>query len=159
MKMIQEDLAEWCEALESRKYPQGKGNLESGGLFSCLGVLCKLQANKGNVYRLPGSRIGDAVTYSDISLTHSAYYLAINAICLTVKLSNKFSCSLRGFSLHHKDLPEDVQETVDSFLEISPRSSRMYTLVDLNDAGVKFPKLAKLIRKHVQVIKEYPVCK
>lgn len=37
----------WATALESGKYAQGKGKLQHGPLFCCLGVLCDLAKKEG----------------------------------------------------------------------------------------------------------------
>jgi hypothetical protein len=38
----QEIAKQWCEALRSGKYKQGKGALRCGDSFCCLGVLCDI---------------------------------------------------------------------------------------------------------------------
>lgn len=39
--------AEWVKRLRSGDYEQGKGNLEMGGRYCCLGVLCEIAVEQG----------------------------------------------------------------------------------------------------------------
>ena len=48
VKQIRKDIKKWFEALDGGEYKQGKGVLESGGRYCCLGVankVCKLEEN------------------------------------------------------------------------------------------------------------------
>jgi hypothetical protein len=56
----------WLAALESGEYQQGQGSLERGGRFCCLGVRCRLAAERGIITRvmIPSADGGpDWVTY------------------------------------------------------------------------------------------------
>lgn len=154
MKMTQEDLDELCEALESGRFPQGTHRLERVGSFCCLGLLSKLQADKGHVYRIPDEDPSMDVWYFDKSGEVSSVSGTGSSSCLTPGLMTRFSCSSVGFSIPYEELPLEIQG-MGKFVVERRYSSTGYSLADLNDFGVPFPLISKLIRKHVEIVKEY----
>jgi hypothetical protein len=55
----QEIAKQWCEALRSGKYKQGKGALKRDGSFCCLGVLCDISGiSKWNDYSALNTYLG-----------------------------------------------------------------------------------------------------
>jgi hypothetical protein len=42
MKVSKKDIKKWCKALDSGKYKQAKGYLQTKDGYCCLGVACKL---------------------------------------------------------------------------------------------------------------------
>lgn len=54
--------AEWVKRLRSGDYIQGKGNLEMGGRYCCLGVLCEIAVEQG------------VITKEIEGISHISYY-------------------------------------------------------------------------------------
>lgn len=42
MKIKKKNIQKWCEALDSGKYKQSKGQLQHNNRYCCLGVACKI---------------------------------------------------------------------------------------------------------------------
>lgn len=61
--------AEWVAALRSGEYQQGKDWLESDGKFCCLGVLCSIAVQKGDLQREQYGNTVEYVRKEDMSST------------------------------------------------------------------------------------------
>lgn len=63
---------QWTTALRSGKFEQGRGALNSGGKFCCLGVLCELAVAEGVVERV---EFGESFRYGADNEAFSYTYL------------------------------------------------------------------------------------
>jgi hypothetical protein len=115
----------WCEALESGKHKQAKERLRRGDAFCCLGLACHISGagkwDKGEEYHIAGETaasefLPDALERS-LGLATDSGWFAFDS------------------------LPPELQAEI---CRCAPpcRSS----LIGLNDAGVPFPLIAKVIR-------------
>jgi hypothetical protein len=113
----------WCEALESGKYKQGSGQLRDDDCFCCLGVLCDLSgAGKwdGDKY-VVGSLVEDSIPQQ--------------SVCKLIGLWSNTG------EFTFADLPDNLQMEIRDYYQDSYGE-----LTDLNDHGVPFPLIAKVIR-------------
>jgi hypothetical protein len=69
-----EIMTEWTRRLESGDYLQGRGKLQEGDRYCCLGVLCEIAVEQG-VIRRP-AMVGGVVTYDNYSTAHLPYSVA-----------------------------------------------------------------------------------
>ena len=110
----------WCTALESKEYPQAAGGLRSDTGFCCLGVLGDL-AVKAGVAKWEGEILRSGGTL------HRSYFP--NALL-------KWACS---------ETPENLILDEGS---LWPIPGRVGSLAGLNDSGMTFPEIARVIREH-----------
>ncbi len=126
--MNQEFKEEWCQALESGKYEQGKGFLCSNGKFCCLGVAEDLLSKKGVV---KASEEEGGIRYTDISKEgDTSMYL------------------LTPDSFKYMGLPDYSPNVVTNILDPNNEPT-VYALSTINDFGVGFKTIAKLIREQL----------
>lgn len=116
----------WCEALESGKYEQGRKKLRVEDRFCCLGVACDL---------------------SGIVTWDGGKYLTSEEV-LPTEVSN--TLGLAGpdgnGSFEFSELPIALQAEVRSVHRNFDPNEPPQTLANLNDNGVPFPLIAKVIR-------------
>lgn len=129
--MNKEIKAEWVKALNSGEYEQGSGYLRANDSFCCLGVLCE-------VFR------GEHPNKIEVELGCSGVYT---------------------YNSRENYPPDDVVEwaelnsdnpiitlDADDLTELKGRVDKdkpAYFLSDLNDFGIPFKTIAKLIDKHL----------
>lgn len=118
----------WCEALESGKYLQGTQQLRMGNHFCCLGVACDLSGigewgSKGNFYYVGGE---------------PARRFLPPELEVVLGLDNE-----QGMFLGD-NLPAELQHEL-KLAGYRPHGN-FVSLVGMNDSGVPFPLIAKVIR-------------
>jgi hypothetical protein len=116
----------WCEALDSGRYQQGREQLRIGDRFCCLGVACDLSGvgewSTSNFYYVGGNP--------------SHQFLPVE-IEVALGLENEEGMFLIA------ELPAALRQELKAFgYERQVHAS----LVGMNDAGVPFPLIAKVIR-------------
>lgn len=94
-KMDPEIKREWVTALRSGEFPQGRDWLERKGKFCCLGVLCSIATERGNLTR---HQDGERVEYAHNSFPISAKALPIALYGLTTT-TGSFSVGIQVYSL------------------------------------------------------------
>lgn len=150
MKMSKADKQEWIAALRSGEYKQGRGFLARKGLsessmsFCCLGVLCELNSEKGEV--LKETRAAE--------IFERNYYHGDSSY-LPIPLTNKYKSSREGFSIHFYALSREQQERLTKYYteEVDEADSipKSFSIAQLNDRGFSFLEIADLIEKHVEI--------
>jgi hypothetical protein len=119
----------WCGALESGKYQQGRGKLRDDDAHCCLGVACDLSGEgewEDSVYRIT-ERCGSSTT-------------------LPGPLRDLLSLASTDGRFIFDDLPMELQVEIYAVITIPEGDGPPDSLVDLNDYGVAFPLIAKVIR-------------
>lgn len=166
--MTEGDLTDWVEALEGGIFRQTKGLLLRSNnpeplrgdettpvdpSYCCLGVLCHLEKQRGLLNLLAYAK-GGSWAYAGLQDTSRIY-----STYLPVSTAQRYRCSQEGMAfnkvqLEGMTLPEEIQRRV-----LTPTDTGFVagwaTLSVLNDAGVPFPDIAKLLRKYVVVVKDY----
>jgi hypothetical protein len=114
----------WIEALESGKYGQATGHLRDDDGFCCLGVACDLADPKG------------WEPHTEFSFTHhdSASFLP-DDVRLSVGLGHESG------SFDFESLPRELRREICNYTQYGASA-----LSTLNDRGVPFPLIAKVIR-------------
>lgn len=112
----------WCEELESGKYQQCDGYLHIGNGYCCLGVLTDIYLK---VKRKKWDRFGSSIT-------------GIHRVGDSTDLLPKEVIKWAGLT---EDDPKVKRHRVDG--------QSCYTLSALNDAGMDFKKIAKIIRNEL----------
>lgn len=87
MKPKVKDIEKWCKALRSGKYKQGKGMLQRGDEFCCMGVACKIFIPKHKLLIEHGDITGDFPSRQ----THSPGWLAMINNDFTLKTGDSLS--------------------------------------------------------------------
>jgi hypothetical protein len=117
----------WCEALESGRYKQGRSALRRDDAFCCLGVACDLLDPTG--WRADGIYEDSEEDESEVELT---------AVPRRVLGLADYTGS---FAL--EDLPEPLRAEVAGHID---RRRGATSLAHLNDSGIPFALIAKIIR-------------
>lgn len=122
---------EWIEALESGKYAQAYGRLRRGQSFCCLGVYCDLSGL--------GKWDGDGYFVPDACTTNNGD-LPSAARAQLGFVSNDGTFEFRS-------LPAELQEEICAKINIRfDVDGRTTSLAGLNDCGLTFRDIAKVIR-------------
>lgn len=122
----------WIEALESGKHQQAKGHLRRGDAFCCLGVACQVSG--------AGEWVvddGDADDYGYRTEAGTRNYNFLPSV-LQLDLGVTTTNGLFEFG----SLPGELRDEINAICG----EYNIGSLVDLNDAGVPFPLIAKVIR-------------
>jgi hypothetical protein len=127
MKKSKADI--WVAALLSGEYEQGSGALlSSDGKYCCLGVGCKVMGVEPRLWHQNGDTYikfgGDSAVLTD----DTKELLTVNSSCVNVVLTRK-----------------ERQYLDDKYLEVFDADTDLTTL---NDKGVSFKDIAKIIKKH-----------
>jgi len=115
-----------AEALESGKYKQGQGWLNKNNQFCCLGVACEIN----NVPKI------EDVKPDQMKYDHSL-----------IGISGPIAKKLTGFSTKDGSFIKPIK--------VRRKSGRLRTYVSLmgmNDEGLSFKFIAKILRKHYKNI-------
>ena len=123
--MNQEIKERWVAALRSGEYKQGRGSLNKGDFFCCLGVLCDLAAKEGLV---------DAVVDSGLDLYSGGEVL--------------YSDKRNREDASNLILPDVVKEWA-GLDENNPSVNSSGTLAELNDQGYDFEYIAATIENQL----------
>ncbi len=125
----------WATALESGNYPQALGALKTDTGFCCLGVLCDVSGE--------GTWCGEAEGFSNFHYVLNSKKASSSEI-LPKGLLAGYGAQWSNVSIRiHTGLKEAGiwDPSLDKWLMSMP------TLTDLNDSGVPFAVIAKLIRE------------
>lgn len=123
--MNQEFKKEWIEALESNKYEQGDSQLKtSSGKFCCLGVACDLLVKKGVV---------EEYIHNDTS-----YYKMPDEVSGDYEVLSKGIAEYLGIE-RNPDIKVEDEYYGPDYVDIAT----------LNDEGMTFPEIAKLIKEQL----------
>lgn len=135
--MTLEERTEWTSALLDGKYKQGKGFLHEPEIatFCCLGVLCDLV--KDRLYLTAIMDESGVMSYND----------DCTGFCKTLR--DKYDAESFGFRVPATLLTAEELKMQDY---LSGGSVKDFNIADLNDAGMKFTRIAELIEKCVEVV-------
>jgi hypothetical protein len=151
---------EWIEALESGKYRQGSGQLKGFTSttedfkqcdigFCCLGVLCDILAPKGFGYWHTESYIGldgKVIPDDDVQFEFVAGTSVDNGV-LPLFLAEAVGLNQNPIIMWD-ELPEEAKNWLRQWLRQKDLDDHVnYDLAELNDAGMPFEIIAKVIRK------------
>jgi len=150
MKMSAEDKKEWLDALRSGQINQAQHLLHTFGKdgvegFCCLGVLCKLQADKGKLHvgRQPS-------TYNITNVVSVATYDDQEGL-LPRSMTQRFHCGDSGVFVPMMSLTPEEQIQYKSWFKPLGDKTGLW-ISDLNDEGMKFPRIAELLDQLVEVV-------
>lgn len=145
MRITQEDLDLWINALLSGKYKQGFSRLNKNNMeFCCLGVLCEVFVEKGVLVPLMDP-IDNTVRYFDLSDGKSEGGASTFAT-LPLKISRMLGCDGLG--------PAISKETVGVW-KLGLEGYAAYQVAILNDRGYTFPEIAELLKKVAVIVPDY----
>jgi hypothetical protein len=128
----------WIEALESGKYQQGTGQLRNGDCFCCLGVACDL--SDAGQWKHVGYVGSDSQT--NHYLAAGKYHDSLPP-CAVVKL---VGLNTDQGDFEPESLPSDLAKELAAVCKIQGVNEIPGCLTELNDDGVPFPLIAKVIR-------------
>lgn len=137
--MTLEERTEWTEALKSDKYKQGNGYLnQSTGTettsFCCLGVFCDLI--KDRLHLTVVTDVVGLTSYNDDS----------TGFCKTLR--DRYDADSFGFRV-----PANLLTAEELKNQCVPKPiHKDVNIADLNDAGMKFLRIAELIGQCVEVV-------
>jgi hypothetical protein len=124
----------WCEALESGKFEQGRTRLRDGDRFCCLGVACDMSA--AGEWLFDGSRMpGHHYKVVGRTAPHTSF--------LPAKVQGALDLVSKAGAFNFASLSAELKNEIRS---VTGDEASIDSLIDLNDAGVPFPLIAKVIR-------------
>jgi len=123
----------WCNALDSKEYPQAKGGLRSDTGFCCLGVLGDL-AVKAGLAEWEGQLLRSNGTLQGAYFPNALLSWACSKMPKNTSLDDNTT-----FSIPKGSWPATT-------FSLPPAANR--NLAELNDQGMTFPEIAKIIREH-----------
>ena len=124
----------WIDALESGEYEQAQGYLRKGDAMCCLGVLCDISGTA------PWEIEGETCSYLKRSGS-----LPAEIQCL-MDTDHRDDFGEQGPQFMFGDLPESLATEIESQISRLVNRDLTWTAAGLNDSGVKFPTIAKVVR-------------